>query len=516
MSERGISDSLWETLAVFQQRHPGEPLTTDEVADHFDASRRGVYDRLLELVAMNELQTKQESTTERLWWCQPTTELGDTSVSQNTGTSCQSSTIDERGRGSGERHADRQVQARHREELAALVSLSGVVRGIGDAVIDQSTRAEIETVVCDWLAETNSYDFAWIGDIDHRTHEVEVRAESEVTNYLDNVSMTVDPEDEGSDGPTDRAFRTSEIQIWHDNETDPQYESYRAQAEQYGFRSSAAIPIAHDGTTYGVLNVYTDRPNAFTGRERDVVLQLGGIVGHAIAAVERKRALMTDDIVELCFHVPDFLELLDLDVEGTAGAISFADTVPITDGQYVVFGTATGEAIEWIENLSSRLDHWDRIKYSDTGTEGERAFELHLADPPVVSAVASVGGTVTEAVIDDGHYYLTVQVPPGAGVREVIDTVQEAYPSVEMVSRKQKTRTAGVSRSTVVDITEELTDRQLAALMAAYHAGFFEWPRDASGEEVAESLNIAAPTFHQHLRKAEKKVFEVFLSTVAL
>jgi predicted DNA binding protein len=66
----------------------------------------------------------------------------------------------------------------------------------------------------------------------------------------------------------------------------------------------------------------------------------------------------------------------------------------------------------------------------------------------------------------------------------------------------------------VLDIADELTDRQLAVLRAAYQAGFFEWPRDASGEEVAESLDIAAPTFHQHLRKAEKAIIAVFLSTI--
>ena len=47
---------------------------------------------------------------------------------------------------------------------------------------------------------------------------------------------------------------------------------------------------------------------------------------------------------------------------------------------------------------------------------------------------------------------------------------------------------------------------------AAYHSGFFEWPRDTSGEEVAASLDVSPPTFHQHLRKAERKLFESLLS----
>jgi len=62
-------------------------------------------------------------------------------------------------------------------------------------------------------------------------------------------------------------------------------------------------------------------------------------------------------------------------------------------------------------------------------------------------------------------------------------------------------------------VAEDLTDRQRAALEAALYSGFFEWPRDASGEDVAEPLGIAPPTFHQHLRKAQRKMFEAVFST---
>jgi predicted DNA binding protein len=58
---------------------------------------------------------------------------------------------------------------------------------------------------------------------------------------------------------------------------------------------------------------------------------------------------------------------------------------------------------------------------------------------------------------------------------------------------------------------DELTDRQRTALEAAYFSGIFEWPRHSSGEEVAESLGVSSPTFHQHVRAAEKKIFGALL-----
>jgi predicted DNA binding protein len=82
-----------------------------------------------------------------------------------------------------------------------------------------------------------------------------------------------------------------------------------------------------------------------------------------------------------------------------------------------------------------------------------------------------------------------------------------------MVSRRQRTRADDTAARLERVFDESLTDRQRAALRAAYHAGFFEWPRDATGEEIADSLGVSPPTFHQHLRKAEGKVFQTILSS---
>jgi predicted DNA binding protein len=58
------------------------------------------------------------------------------------------------------------------------------------------------------------------------------------------------------------------------------------------------------------------------------------------------------------------------------------------------------------------------------------------------------------------------------------------------------------------DLAGNLTERQRTALEAGYFGGFFEWPRHRNGEEVADSLGIGASTFHQHVRKAERKLLE--------
>ncbi|WP_265109903.1 PAS domain S-box protein [Halosolutus halophilus] len=409
------------------------------------------------------------------------------------------------------RERERELE-RQREQLAALDDLNDVVRSITDEVVDRSTREEIEQVVCEHLAAAESYLFAWIGDVDVASQTVSVRTEAGVEGYLDGITISADPDDERSMGPTGRAILEREIQTTQDIRTDSRHDPWRSHTEEYGFRSSAAIPIVHEDTVYGVLNVYADRPNAFEGQERTVISQLGEVVAHAIAATERKRALMSDDVVELQFRIRDVFDALDVGVP-TTGRVTLDHTVPIEGDEYLVYGSATADAVDSVAALVETVPHW--VDATFRNDSGDTTFELRLSEPPVLSTVASLGGSVENVVIEDGDYLMTLRMAPGSDVRRVIDAVQTAYPAAELLKHRQTTRRDDTAERVRQVLTTDLTDRQRATLEAAYHAGFFEWPRDASGEAVAESLDIAPATFHQHLRKAQQRVFRSLLSTPA-
>jgi PAS domain S-box-containing protein len=405
-----------------------------------------------------------------------------------------------------ERREREQELERRREQLAALNSINEVVREITAATIDQSTRAAIEQTVCSYLADSDSYLFAWVGEVDVPGEVVTVRTQAGVEGYLDGVDISVDPDDEHGLGPTGRAFRTGEVQTMTEVGSDPSYEPWRDRFEAYGFASSAAIPISHGGTTYGTLNVYSGRPNAFTGQERRVIGQLGEIVGHAIAATARKQALLSDDVTELHLHVPDMFGAFDVS-DQPPGTARLHHAVSLDDDAFVVYGSADSDTVDWLRTLVGRVPHWESVTVRD-GPRDESAFELRLSAAPTLSAIASAGGSIERATIDDGDYRLTVHVPADLDTRTVIDRVESDYPNVTLRKRRQLTAAADSAERARQGLLSALTDRQRTAVETAYHAGFFEWPRTASGEEVAASLDIAATTFHHHLRKAERKVFE--------
>ncbi|WP_411965120.1 PAS domain S-box protein [Haloferax sp. YSMS24] len=406
---------------------------------------------------------------------------------------------------------------RQREQLAALNDLNGVIRQVTDAVIAQSTREEVESVVCDRLADAETYQFAWIGELDRSLDTVRVKATSG-RDSIEGIELSLDAEaDTGFAFGTlvAEALRTQTVQYRRgiddvdyettaDGETDRGFDDILA---AMNVQSSVAIPIVHEETVLGVLMISTYRPDAFEGDEQATIDHLGAIIGHAIASIERKRALMSEEVIEVQFRIDDFSASLGIPLE-MDGTISIDEIVEISDGTFTSFGTVTDDAVDALEAIFEATPDWEKLtlRNSDDGTN---TFEVKHSEPPVASAVAGQGGEISEARIEDGTVHLGFYLPPGADVRKIIELVESEYPETEMVSRRQVKRPNPQLRDV---LTEKLTDRQRSTIEACFHAGFFEWPRTSSGEEVADSLGISPATFHQHLRAAERKVFEALLS----
>ncbi len=399
---------------------------------------------------------------------------------------------------------------RYIARLAALNELNQVEHEISNAVIEQSTREEIESRVCEALAAADSYQFAWIGEPNPHTQEVELRTEAGVSGYLDSVSISVAPEDPESQGPTGRAIQTGETQTAQRVLDEESYEPWHDSAERHGYRSSAAVPIVHEGTVYGVLNIYTARPDAFEREERSVVGLLGKIIGHAIVAADRKRALLADSVVELDLRVTGALEEIQITEPPSDGIIMDA-AVPQGDGEFVVFGSTNPDDLPFLRELAEKLDPWKELIDVDAGDE-RVSYEALLEEPPFLTRMGEIGGRLVQGVIEADDIRVRVQLPHSASVRQSLDALREAYPDTTLVSKQEVTpsRTAETGESDVS--LDDLTNRQLETLRTAYHAGYFDWPRETSGEEVAEILGISSPTFSQHLRGAEETVFGSLLS----
>ena len=156
-----------------------------------------------------------------------------------------------------------------------------LVRTIQSALVRARTSGEIDDAVCEAIVDTEPYAFAWIGEYDETDGQVTPRASAGFeAGYLETIGVAADGS-RVSRGPTGRSIDSHAVEVVQNIPDAPAYEPWRAEALERSYRSSAAIPLVHDDTLYGVLNVYADRTGAFDRDERALLADLGGTVGHA-------------------------------------------------------------------------------------------------------------------------------------------------------------------------------------------------------------------------------------------
>jgi PAS domain S-box-containing protein len=156
-----------------------------------------------------------------------------------------------------------------------------LVRTIQSALVRARTAGEIDDVVCEAIVDTEPYAFAWIGEYDETDGQVTPRASAGFeAGYLETIDVAADGS-RVSRGPTGRSIDSRAVEVVQDIPDAPEYEPWRSEALERSYRSSAAIPLVHDDTLYGVLNVYADRTGAFDRDEQSLLADLGETIGHA-------------------------------------------------------------------------------------------------------------------------------------------------------------------------------------------------------------------------------------------
>jgi len=173
-------------------------------------------------------------------------------------------------------------QRRARTQAEENYRVSSVVREINQALVQATSREEIDHHVCQILTDADPYVFAWIGTLNHTTNRIEPRGAAGIgeEDYLDNITVTVDDSPTGQ-GPGGTAYREDRVVVSQDIDQDDAFGPWREAAREQGYRAVAAIPLTHEDTQYGLLGVYADRTAAFDESERELLGELGDTIAHA-------------------------------------------------------------------------------------------------------------------------------------------------------------------------------------------------------------------------------------------
>ena len=415
------------------------------------------------------------------------------------------------GRDVTDRNRRERALSQQAERLRTTNRINEIIRDVNQALVRAGTREEIERAVCENLAGEDAYRFAWIGEARVAGSGVDPREWAGIEDgYLDDRPGI---EARHTDDVTaETAIDTGEMQVAQSIAENPAFASWREAALARGFESAVAIPLAYRETTYGVLCVYSPRPNAFDATEREVLAELGETIGYAFSAAERRRALVSDTVVELEFALHD-REIFTVDLTArTDCRVTLDGIVERSDGTLVEFVTITGTDPETVLSLAADREDIDAKLMREH--EGECVFQF-LSAASSTTSLADMGGVIREGSAEGGEGRLVFELPQEADVRAIVEAITGQYADAELLAQRERERTSTRGTEFRAALDDALTDRQEEVLKTAYLSGFFEWPRENKGEEIAASLDISGPTFHEHIRTGQRKLVESFFESEA-
>ena len=410
-----------------------------------------------------------------------------------------------------ELRAERESEIRTRErQLERTRRINSLLREIDRGLVDATTRADIVETVCDSFG-TSPYDGAWVARYDEAVGSVECEAAAETVasplgraeGDADGETGTLDPE-----AAVKRAIETRSPAT----EAVPPSAAAAVLADPDpadAGRTLVAVPIDYRETVYGALVAYVR--GEVTDEEVSMLEDVGETVGNGINSAESKQLLYGDSAVELEFEHADTGDVLvDLAREFDT-TVRLEGIAPVDGGVvtcFLVVADADPEAV--LGNVVAR----DAVTSARAVSEesGGTLFELRLADASAVVTLVELGAKVESFTATGGTGRLVVRVPAGSDLRTFTLGVQSPFPGMSVVAKREVDDDIQSTSSFRRQLEEKLTDRQQDVIETALTAGYFEWPRGSTAEEVASSLGIAAPTFHEHLRAGERKLIESFFS----
>ncbi|MFC6974887.1 histidine kinase N-terminal 7TM domain-containing protein [Halomicroarcula sp. GCM10025709] len=387
---------------------------------------------------------------------------------------------DRHGRLTGHTLVVHDITARTRRErrLERLDDLNTAVRGVHRALVGADGDDDVTRAVCDRLVDTGLYQAACAADLATWNGEADC--------------WTV----AGADG--EEPTLPSDIPVQTDGGAavavaDPD--------DQHG--TWTVVPLVYGPTVYGALALQSSRDDGtITDREREVLSELGELIGYALDAAENRRLLSADSVVELTFHSEDTDGTLLAAAGGADCRLELDGLVPNVADGHLAYLRTDGDPEAVATELAALGATRVRTVHADDGL-----LELLLPEGTLVGALVDDGAHVLEVTVADGTTEAVVEVATDADVRGIVDRVTSAFTATRLDAKHRRDRPALRDDGLSSETTAALTDRQREALETAYRAGYFDWPRESTAEEVAATLEITAPTLHAHLRKAEGALF---------
>lgn len=243
--------------------------------------------------------------------------------------------------------------------------LGGTVRQIAHRITRASSQDELYRMVYDELMASGLYQYGWIGEFDTTTDTFRIRVPGQGKFTTEELESFVTTGNEAfiEQAVDQRDIAVAEGAISTRAATASSVSDADEARRQFAF---AAIPFSDGVTVHGVAIMATTRAHALDESERDRLLQLGEIIGHALRLIHRSPEEFAETLVHELRN-PLGVAKAQLEIGRDTGAQDALQEVE----------SALDQLEHTIQNLSvlARLDMLDVTSSQELADTAKKAWE---------------------------------------------------------------------------------------------------------------------------------------------
>ncbi len=256
-----------------------------------------------------------------------------------------------------------------------------------------------------------------------------------------------------------------------------------------------SVPVSYDGITRGTLYARVTASVDDCERVRELVEECAELLGHAIGDDERRRALAAERWVQFTVTVDSAASPLSRAVDEVGGPVTMTALVPHGDDEALCY--LSPEKPSAFASAASETTGIEQVRRA-----GDERVQAVVTEPIPCNVVTSHGGTIRQAHIESTSSTVVVRFPDGEAFDPVLDALAQRFDDVGIADFT----TAAADTDDDSEPLGRLTDRQREVLEVAFRSGYFEKPRPNDATAVAETLDIARPTYDEILRAAQRNL----------
>ncbi len=175
--------------------------------------------------------------------------------------------------------------------IQRLTQLYAALSQCNQAIVRSTSEAELFPQVCLDAVRFGGMKMAWIGMLDETGGKIKpVAYYGEGSEYLKDIDISVDATLPSGRGPTGMAIRENNPFWCQDFLHDPVTMAWHERAAQFGWGSSASLPLHRKGVPVGAFTLYSSELNAFDEASRNLLVEMAMDISFALDNFDREAA----------------------------------------------------------------------------------------------------------------------------------------------------------------------------------------------------------------------------------